>query len=340
MRNLTGSSLPIFKHCGYSFRDDVAVPSLRTAADESAGGEGHSLHEHIADTIEGKAQYGDDPETPAIISQVMQRIGDDKILDYESAWAWSPATGKARKLGTRINREYERHGATPEDICLTLDLVLLRQSELVVVDFKSGYGTHTDAVEDNWQLLGGALALLDEATDRDLSIRTELWYPRVDRVWVESTPVSLFELEKFKQDLLARLKALPRAVAIAGEHCRYCRACGACPATEQAILGFKSMGLDVEGNYRWSTEIADVGHAEWMLDRLTMVKQAVELIETSLKKFSDTNNGIATSDGKVWRAVAGKRQGLNMPAVKRFLGERLPEFTTTHEFNSYRKVKK
>jgi hypothetical protein len=143
----TGSSLPIFKHCGYSFRDDVVVPSLRTATDETEGGEGHSIHEDIADALEGKPQP-EDPERRAIISQIMQRIGDDKILDYESAWAWNPTTGKSRKLGTRINRKYAEHGATPEDVCLTLDLVLLRASELVVVDFKSGYGTHTDAVED------------------------------------------------------------------------------------------------------------------------------------------------------------------------------------------------
>lgn len=335
----TGSSLPIFKHCGYSFRDDVKVPEIRTAQDDEEGGAGTSIHDAIADTFENKP-LPSDPETRLLVQNVLERIGHDTVLDYESAWAWSPLLGMSKKLGTRIGREYAKHGAPDGSICLTLDLVLLRGDELVVVDFKSGYGTHTDDVAENWQLKGGALVLLDEAADRELSLRTELWYPRPDRVWVESAPISLFDLEEFKRELLVRLKALPKAVAIAGEHCRYCKACGACPATEAALLGFKSMGLDVEGNYRWSTEIADIGHAEWMLDRLTMVKQATELIETSLKAYSDKNNGIATSDGKVWRKVPGKRSGLNMPAVKQALGDRLAEFTVQHEFNSYRKVKK
>jgi len=339
MKNLTGSALPIFKHCGYSFRDDVEFPSLRTERDESEGGAGVSIHELIADAIERKSPPAETEEW-AIIQAALDQIGNDSILDHESAWAWNTKTRQARKLGTRIGRAYAEKGATAEDICCSLDLVLLREPDLVVVDFKSGYGTHTENVDENWQLLFGALCLEQEALDRGLNLRVELWYPRPGKVWVETHPVTLFHLAAMREALGQRLLKLSQAPAIAGEHCRYCRACGACPATQQAITGFSAMGLDVDSpTYRWSTQIADVRHAEWMLDRLGLVKQAAELVETALKKFSDENNGIATSDGKVWRKTVGKRTGLNMPAVKNFLGDKLGQFQTTHEFNSYRKVK-
>lgn len=332
---LSGSRLGTFFGCGWWAREDTAYDE--PIRDMTHANRGADIHAHCALAIED-GLLPDDPEMRSMVLPVLELVKELEavVIDVEAAWVWDPKTRRARKLGNNIGREYAKHGALPHEVPASFDLVLFvpAWNKLVVIDFKSGYGDVKSA-DENPQLLFASLCYSTHAAlSRGGTQRQEIWFLRPGKVWVDGADVDVFKLGSFEASLVKRLALLPYLPAVPGEHCTYCPAAGGCPGTNDSIGKL----VDTTGN-TFSTSIENMGHASWMLERLPMIEKAAEAIREALKAYSDEHHGIACSDGKVWKAVPGKRSGLNMPAVKELLGEKYEQYTTTHEFMSYRKVK-
>ena len=159
---VTGSKLPIFRHCGWWARDDVSFPKRQSSA---AGNNGTRMHDAFASWVE---QGVLPPLTPA------QRMLADQMVKFwgirrasvgwrtELAFALNPSTRKARILGKDIGREYVKHGLDPvSEIGLSTDYVWAEEKGVPICgDWKTGYASHVEPPEENLQLLAGGAALV------------------------------------------------------------------------------------------------------------------------------------------------------------------------------------
>ncbi len=327
MNKLSGSSMERFLRCAWPEREDVTFTEVRL--NDGGRDMGSAVHDEMAeDDINAPAPDAEVAARAKALRSKLESLGVSTVY-RELALAYDPATGKARKLGENIDRKYEEHGMLPGEIPCSLDLVSFGD-ENVVIDIKTGQQDYVEEVQNNAQLSFGALCV-----ERAFGVRVHriaLWFSRTDRVWEESWPMDPFMLPAFEAALKAQLavvKPLPKP----GEHCRFCPALGGCPAT------IKQLGQVAPGEFEWSTEVSSVEHAAWMAENMSILDKAAKRIRKMLQDFSDARGGIPLSDGKVWRAVDGKRESMNTAAVKAYLGEKYPEFVSVKTYKTYRAVK-
>ena len=230
---LSGSRLPIFRHCTWAFRDDV---EYEPAARKSNAAFGTTVHgAAYAYLVDGVV-----PEDEEVflhlkaIAEELARIPDTVIVHCEPAWAWNPKTRKARMLGENIGREYEKHGLEPDEIPGSMDIVLIREGRLVNVDLKTGYAD-VEAAEDNDQLSFGSVCYSEIAQKKSLEQRQEIWYVRPGRVWVDGADVDFFKLSEFERRLSSRWATKHLLPSTPGDHCAWCPAAGGCPSTNGVV---------------------------------------------------------------------------------------------------------
>lgn len=338
MKSYTFSSTHRLLGCGWEYRDDAEYPPEKpSSADANFGtavhAGGFAEREPDLDAVCQKLGVLPGEVVPSVRS-LREHIESLHHTDvrYEAAYAWHPQKDDVIHLGNHLERDYSD---APEGYyCGTSDYEGIDGETLVIADGKTGHANNVEPIASNGQLLMLAFC---SATARGWTgpIRIELWFVRPGRVWVEAADVTLFELWDMAQRVRERMRMLPVLPATTGDHCRYCPAAGACPATKE------QMGAIIEaGAEGWSTAIQSPQHAAWMAERLPALKKAIELVKGELEKYADEVGGIPLSNGKVWKSITGKRDSLNVAAVKARLGDELPQYMTTTEFKQYRAVKK
>ena len=335
----TGSKSDIVRNCGWPIHNPCVAPA---PAGEGAI-IGSAVHTYLEQTLSGVV-LPDDHEGAAqgkgCVDLIEERRplmqahtqGNRTVLFYsEVTMSWDCLEWKGAIVGEHLNRAYPE--APPHVAFLTVDLAYVDQDgTLVVVDFKSD-SDGTEFVEDHSQLMMCSLALASALGSK--KVRAEIWGTRwYKRPWVEATEYTMLELYAVAQAIEDNMRNT-QATAVPGAHCKWCPANGQCPATERALTGLAEMPS------KWSSDIVSVEHAGWMIERLPLVKKALDNIERELKKFTDQVGEVPLSSGKVYKRSTYMKNSFNATAAKRFFEDRgeLDQYMHQVEVTQYRQRK-
>ena len=169
----------------------------------------------------------------------------DFVVDY-CKLVWQYAEGGSLQVEERV--DFSAVIDVPESFG-TSDAIVLRDSELIVIDLKYGMGVRVDA-ENNEQLQLYALGALDAVSlysDDVTSVTMVIHQPRLNHVSEWCVPVSAlreFGLEaaaaagisQDAQDAHARTDTLDWMYLTPGEkQCRFCKAKATCPALRSEV---------------------------------------------------------------------------------------------------------
>lgn len=283
---LTGSALPRAKHCAWPYRDDVSYPERPQRRDADEGTEVHVSLEHYL-SYEPVPPMG--PRAQLIFEQVKRSVEPPAIA--EPAFAINVATGEARLIGSRLNREYGT--LLPEEIALTTDWMKEVDGCPEVGDLKTGFAGHVAHPRENLQLQAAAYAAAkvakkQTAIARILIAREDEAVPLFSKLsgdWMDGVLAELREIH-FRTRL--------PSPAVAGEHCQFCPALGACPQTAHATA--------LVAGPRWTTEHVSIENDQQMVLHLPMLKKAVEAIEDALKQ----RGPVTLPNGKIWKETFRK----------------------------------
>jgi hypothetical protein len=169
----------------------------------------------------------------------------DFVVDY-CKLVWQYAEGGSLQVEERV--DFSAVIDVPESFG-TSDAIVLRDSELIVIDLKYGMGVRVDA-ENNEQLQLYALGALDAVSlysDDVTSVTMVIHQPRLNHVSEWCVPVSAlreFGLEaaaaagisQDAQDAHARTDTLDWMYLSPGEkQCRFCKAKATCPALRSEV---------------------------------------------------------------------------------------------------------
>lgn len=337
---LSGSRLPIARHCRYSFRSDVNFPDNRAKEDDDDAKEGHRKHELFSSFVE-KGYFP--PLTPS------QKVMCDHVRDFwgdrgtawevEGAYVLNARECKVRRLGSRIDREYGE--LAPGEVPLTIDYCGYDGGVLVIGDWK-GFGAHVESPAENLQLLAGAcaVALHAQANGRlELGpVQIEIPHVTEQGVWCEREIVSSLRLRAAMQEIALILRAIEGSDPQPGDHCRYCNANGACPATSETVSALVPVGVGMM-QPKWTSEFISADNDRLLVTALGPVKKAVEAIERALKQRA-SEAPIDLGDGTVYRPVVSRRVVPDTKAIEAKLGEEYMKYTKTIEYEQFRRVKR
>lgn len=183
---------------------------------------GTGFHELVVDG-EHRQPLGEEEDAELRAMFAAWQSSGQKLLPpnarHEVAYAIGP-NGAPRLLGENIGRRYRQHGARPDDVCLTVDVV-----GDWVVDFKTG--RKYVAAFAAWQLRCAAIATGKR--------RVEFHYvDRKGRTTVDRADYTVNELRRYRAQLTERARDLRegRTAAMVGPHCTemWCPGRMVCPA--------------------------------------------------------------------------------------------------------------
>lgn len=171
---------------------------------------------------------------------------DPKLYAAEVAFAFDTRTGRARELGRAIDRDYVGHGATPDDICGSADVVALVGTDAVYVgDYKSGF-KHLPQPVAMWQFRFLALAAA-RAYGRDRVLVEIIRLGKDGEPYRIGGEVGLFELAEIAEQLRELHADQARYAAadvdpplVTGSHCSGCESISFCPASTAMIRAASS----------------------------------------------------------------------------------------------------
>lgn len=119
---------------------------------------GDRIHRYLEYKLEGEAIDWVALDIPPALRKLCKAIdltsatGDLINPKAEAAMVWDPAASKARLLGHRIGRDYDKYGRQPGEMSGSADVVGFHGTlgHPVVVDYKTG--RHIGPVKDSWQM--------------------------------------------------------------------------------------------------------------------------------------------------------------------------------------------
>ena len=330
---VTFSKADIARRCGWAMHN----PCVEPAEGGSAQQMGSDAHAYVEQSLSGVVM-DESSEGAALgkgcVEEICERTdpyGRETIKVYsEMTTSWDAFEWKGQLVGEHLNRQYPE-GQPKHILYGTGDLAYMEQDgTLVNIDLKSNTDG-TEFAEDHSQLMLGTLSLASALGAK--KVRAELWGMRwYKRPWIESATYTFPQMYALAQEIEDNVRN-EQATAVPGQHCKWCPANGQCPATERALVGL----ADSPG--KWSSDIVGAEHASWMIERLPLVKKALENIEKELKAYSDKVGGVELSDGKVYKSGTFNRSSFNATAAKaklEQLGVDLGEFTHNIEVTQYR----
>ncbi len=215
----------------------VVIPSHLTSSDSAE--RGHWRHEYLADVPEiGKeAALAKIPERFREMCRRIQLDGLPLDPSYvrEIAIGYDFATGKAREIGRRINRQYGQLGLL--EIAGSADVAWLSGDMVVVADFKG----HSDTIDlaHHWQLRFLALVLCRLwGKSRAVIQRYRIMYDGshipsqlllTEEMHQETESVLLRFIDRWLQACLDVDAGRSPAVSMGETQCTYCDAFFSCP---------------------------------------------------------------------------------------------------------------
>jgi hypothetical protein len=267
--NPSGSSLERASNCAAS----CALPKAYVTGEAAIKGtENH-------DSIEsGLAVGGDLSHLPKVVREMMEGAVS---VETEIALALDVEVERVRVIGRRIGRNYGALG--PAEIPLTVDSVIYRPDELLVVDWKSR--ERVTAAKKNLQIRAAATAVLKWHDAKE--VRACIGY--LDDGEVDSGMFDAFDAAAFFADMRSMLNRIGAARALvatggtpevhAGPWCKYCPSVSYCPAHTR--LALQMLGeLDYVQNQVAFMTPEQVGKA-WTL--LQQIESLAEKVDASLR---------------------------------------------------------
>lgn len=267
-----------------------ALPhALRTNDDAKRGHARHAFFEAIPNIGREEAlklapeKYRD--ELALIDLSVETGIGEfldgTKFLQ-EVAFAYDPATDKARVLGQGLKRNYS--SALPDEVVGTCDIVGVTADAVVIPDFK---GAHAQLEPKEMRQLLFLAMVACKVYDRQRAVSGVIriredgssFYQRVD---FDEFDLASFQLEL--PDIVARvedakqsLQANMRPVSlIEGEHCRYCPAFPFCPAKMALVRSFAAAPESLQTSLDGATD-----------EQLALAWERVTALEAVVKRVRE-----------------------------------------------------
>lgn len=344
MIQLSGSRLPIARHCGFAFREDNNLPTFRLGDDQEAAAAGTNKHEYLLTFVETGRFPPLTPSQKILAEHFRTWWGDRGKAPVEHAFALNPKEATARELGKHIGRKYGelQNGETPLTIDYWKTLPMEKEGDTLVVvgDIKTGFAAHVEHPAQNLQLLAGGLAAGMFASKAPSPFSALLEIPHVTEEGVYcrdyiATPQALMTA---LNEIISIQERIPGSEPVAGEHCRWCDIKGSCPA--QAEIAARALN-DRNGRKmlaKWSTEFVSLENDRLLVEELSALKKAIETVEESLKKRAG-RGGIDMGDGTVYRAVVCRSARQDKKLVEAILGDRLAECTKIVEYEQFKRVK-
>jgi hypothetical protein len=249
----------------------------------------------------------------------------------EVAFALNIETGKARELGRNIGRDYTKAGATPFDLCGTIDILGMTpdRGAVICVDLKTGWTRVTRATK-NLQLLFaavcaskvygvdaalGAILYADEDGDPFWD-STKIPWDAVDLAAAEERIITIgraaHEAQRLFHDGDPETGEVKNPRMVAGPHCKYCDAINTCPAQGALVRRFIALPDETENDFRKGLSENDV--ASHAFRRLIAAKAAVEKA-LGIVYARAARSPIALGNGKVLGTVSVEREYLDAAKV-------------------------
>jgi len=302
--NVTGSSLPLLRHCQWWANDSVIAPPPTPPSDSMLLGT--EVHSAIENYLSGRPPLASEDAKPLFETWLSWWSGSPLsrlAWRAEQAFAYVVAADTARTLDSR-NRRYE---VAAGEIAGTVDALWVDQQARtgIVVDWKTGqdFGRFVAEAADNWQLKLYALCAARAFNLQSVKVM-------VVRIHEHDVSTSEHVLDALELDAVAATVAsliarAPTAQPNPGAHCKRCRAVSACPATAAATTAMVAPApVDIS--------ISTPEQATAALVRLRQVVAACEQMESLLKIWASENGGVRLPDGKVWRKVPVERESINL----------------------------
>lgn len=339
---LSGSRLPIARHCGYSFRADNNLPKFRLDQDNADAAAGTNKHAFLL----AYAETGKFPPMTAsekILAGHFRDWWGIRRAKTEQAFMLTAKEGKARSLGDHIGRKYG--DVAPGEIPLTVDYWYQfpkgNDGALVCVgDIKTGFAAHVEAPEFNLQLLAGGLAAGMFASESPEPFSALLEIPNVTeegvycRDYIATPQALLLALN----EIIAIQDRIPGSEPVVGEHCRWCDIKGCCPKQAEVAARILEQRNGRKMLATWSTEFVSDDNERLLVEELSAIKKAIEAVEEAMKKRAGVRP-IDMGDGTVYRAVVCRKSATDKKLVEAILGDRLAECTKIIEYEQFRRVK-
>ncbi len=246
---------------------------------------------------------------------------DPHKYSFEIAAAFDIATGKSRKIGERVERDY---GSVSEsEVVGTADVIGVCEDSVYVGDYKTGRSWLPEAGK-HWQLLIMAL-IFTELYERDQAYIE--WIRISDdgtlrRSGVALDAFDLIEIRSVAEDVLSKTRAASRSIEAGedpevteGKHCRYCPAMLACPAKTQVMRQLASPGAAnaIKGRLTVANCTAALEAYERMRDIVTEVGKHVHSFARQ--------HPIPLEDGSVFCEVERSRESIDGECAHRILEE-------------------
>lgn len=342
MIQLSGSRLPIARHCGYSFRANL--PTFRLDEDNASAAAGTNKHAYLL----AYAETGKFPPMTAsekvLAGHWKKWWGEGKAFATEHAFSLNAKGGSSRSIGTHIGRKYG--DVAPGEVPLTVDywyqfLNRTQHEPLICVgDIKTGFAAHVEAPKDNLQLLAGALAVGMHVSTTPNPFSALLEIPNVteEGVYCRDYIASPDALMEALREIIAIQERIPTSEPVVGEHCRWCDIKGSCPKQAEVAARILEQRNGKKMLATWSTEFVSEGNERLLVEELSAIKKAIESVEEALKKRAG-KRPIDMGDGTVYRAVVSRRASTDKKLVEAILGDRLAECTKIIEYEQFRRVK-
>lgn len=312
----TGSRLGILLNCGFPFNgQDWPEDSSGFAANM-----GTAFHWLAAKLINDGLECGIPDE---LHREALQRAGLDdshlsKLHDLgaykavsgfgdaraEVAYAWDYRTGDARELGVDVGREYR---ISDTEIAGTADVVDRYRNNVIIIDWKTG---EPPPARNNAQLL--FLAMCEAKIRGYVSIEVQIRSVNERGVWIDSEPLTQFDLDVFEAQLVRAINEAKDAEPRPGAHCKWCPVRDTCPQTVGTITEeVEQYPLALRG----VQDIQSAAHAEWLLHRVDAAEQLIGSIKAKVKEFAD-KEPIVLANGKKWGPYVCVRETIAGPVDK------------------------
>jgi hypothetical protein len=250
------SSAERWLNCPGSVALCATQPAQKASVYAAEGSVAHALAEDLvtgkADVLTLAGRLGEIVKQEGHDIEVTDEMVDGAILYHDTIKVDLDAMRAVRKPAPVASLVEKRICASSVDKELwgTLDHGAYRKGDVLHIhDYKYGKGKPVE-VEDNWQLIIYAIALMDSeaswAFDRVVLTIVQPRAPHADGP-VRSAEYTVAQLRAFREELIAGVAATKQknAKVAAGTWCRWCAAKAVCPAMYAAAQKEASVDFDV-----------------------------------------------------------------------------------------------
>lgn len=224
---ITASRLPLAKHCLWWARPEVELPARPDTTHASFG---RQFHLHVAQRINRERTSRERLERKMLdyLDQWTRRFRPGPSWTAEASFAWNPTTDQVAYRLHNYERNYEWCG--PGDIAGTADVVACRDTDVLIIDWKTGDPRKVDPPSENWQLLYFGLCATTHF-QKEYAVLALGYVSDRHTQYVEQR-VHADDLDHMRLQLAVLPSQISDAQPLAGEHCRrkFCPAISICPA--------------------------------------------------------------------------------------------------------------